>query len=111
MKRAMMRSIMLLALMLAVGGVTGTMVPGVMTAVLADEAWKTEFEDICSKTQNAMEVPVAELQKLVERCDRLKPQIEALEASPRKVYLKRLQLCRDLLVYVLDTKAKDKPKE
>ena len=78
--------------------------------VRAEDGWKAEFEDVCGKTQDAMSFPVAEVEKLVERCDRLKPQIEALEASPRKVYLKRLQLCRDLYAYLLESKAREKTK-
>ena len=39
---------------------------------------------------------------------RLKPKIEALEATPRKVYLKRLQMCRNLFAYLLEGKEKEK---
>jgi hypothetical protein len=73
------------------------------TALAADD-WKSEFEAICAKTQDAMVLPADELKELVARCDRLKPAIEALEASPRKVYGKRLQACRDLYQFVLDTR-------
>ena len=55
-----------------------------------------------------VEMPPEELRSLVERCDRLKPQIEALDPSARKVYLRRLQLCRDLYLYVLGAKEKGK---
>jgi len=45
-----------------------------------------------------------ELKSLVGRCDALKPRIEKLEETQRKVYLKRLQMCRDLLAFVLESK-------
>lgn len=73
------------------------------TVVYAEEGWKTEFDDICVKTNEAMTLPKTEVKSLIERCDKLKTRIEALDESARKVYLKRLQMCRDLFVYVLET--------
>ena len=67
-------------------------------------AWQVEFEAICSKTQDAMELPADELKALVERCDKLQPQIDALEESARKVWSKRLKACRDLYAFVLETR-------
>ncbi len=77
------------------------------SAYAADEPWKEEFELVCSQTENAMNMGVEELKKSLERCDRLKPQIEQLEATPRKIYLKRLQMCRNLFAYMLETRTKD----
>jgi hypothetical protein len=76
------------------------------TAVESAEQWKTEFEAICGQTDNAAEMSVEELKKALEKCDALKPKIEALEATPRKVYLKRLQMCRNLFAYLLEGKEK-----
>ncbi len=73
------------------------------TAAYAEEGWKAEFDDICVKTDEATTLPKAEVKSLIERCDKLKPRIEALEESARKVYLKRLQMCKDLFVYALET--------
>jgi hypothetical protein len=70
------------------------------------DGWKREFEAVCSRTDDAMEMSPEELKSAVQRCDRIKPQIELLEPSARKVYLKRLQLCRDLYLYVLGAKEK-----
>ena len=72
----------------------------------AQENWKSEFEDVCSKTQDAMLFSPEELKKLIARCDALRPIIEKLDESERKVYGRRLQLCKDLLVFVLDSKEK-----
>lgn len=72
--------------------------------VHAQEDWRVEFDDICSKTQDAMVVPSEKLKNLVDRCDKLKPRIEKLNESQRKVYLKRLQLCRDLYFFVLESR-------
>jgi hypothetical protein len=74
--------------------------------VFAQEDWKGEFETVCSKTQDAMTFSVDELKDLIAKCDKLKPFIEKLDESPRKVYLRRLQLCKDLFVFVLGSKEK-----
>jgi hypothetical protein len=68
------------------------------------EGWKAEFEAVCSKTDVAMALSPEELKGLIAGCDRLKPKIEAQEESTRKVYLRRLQMCRELYKYLLETK-------
>lgn len=83
----------------------GPLGPG---AVFAEEAWKAEFEAICSQSNDSMSFSEDKLKELLGRCDKLKPVIEGLEASPRKVYLKRLQLCRDLYAFVLESKKTSK---
>lgn len=70
------------------------------------ESWKDEFNSVCGQTDNAAEMTAEDLRKAISRCDALKPKVEALEATPRKVYLKRLQMCRNLFVYLLEGKDK-----
>ena len=70
----------------------------------AQDEWKTEFETVCARTQDAAGMGADELKNLVERCDKLKPRIEKLDETQRKVYLKRLKMCRDLYAFVLETK-------
>jgi hypothetical protein len=77
------------------------------TASLAQPGWKAEYESICSKTDVAMVLSIAELKGLIVRCDKLKPQIEKEEESTRKVYLRRLQMCRDLYRFVLENKERE----
>jgi hypothetical protein len=72
--------------------------------VQAQEGWKAEYDSVCSKTDVAMTLPKEELSALIDRCDKLRPKIESEEESTRKVYLRRLQLCRELYKYVLETK-------
>ena len=73
----------------------------------AEESWKQEFEEVCGKTEDSMGMTADELKTLMARCDKLKPLIEAQEETTRKVYLRRLQMCRDLLAYVLEVKNKN----
>jgi hypothetical protein len=77
-------------------------------AAYAEQNWKNEFDEICAKNDEAMSLGVDELKNLIQRCDKLKPRIEALDESPRKVYLRRLQLCRDLYLFVLESKEQEK---
>lgn len=70
----------------------------------AQDDWRPEFDSICSKTQDADALTVQELKELITRCDALKPRIEKLDESYRKVALKRLQMCRDLFVFMLQSR-------
>jgi hypothetical protein len=72
----------------------------------AQDDWKTEFETVCARTQETAGMGTDELKNLVERCDKLKPSIEKLDETQRKVYLRRLKMCRDLYAFVLETKEK-----
>jgi hypothetical protein len=73
-------------------------------AAAGQDDWKKEFDDICSKTQDSMALPSDELKRLIDRCDALRPRIEKLDDTRKRVYLKRLRLCRDLFTFVLETK-------
>ena len=75
-------------------------------AAYAQDSWQKEFDDICSGTQDAMLFTVEELRNLIARCDALKPRIERLEPSERKVATKKLNVCRDLYEFVRDAKEK-----
>lgn len=70
----------------------------------AEDGWRTEFEDVCSKTQDAMTLSSDELRSLVGRCDRLKAAIGKLDDSERKVYSRRLQACRDLYQFMVESR-------
>lgn len=73
-------------------------------AAQASESWHKEFDEICSKTQDAMTLSQDDLASLIRRCDALTPQIEKLDESQKKLYLGRLRMCRGVYAYVLDAK-------
>jgi len=82
-----------------------------MQAAYGEGAWRTDFDATCAQSNDAMALSMPELQKLIEQCDRLQKIIETEEETVRKVFLKRLQLCRNLYVFVLETKMQEqKPK-
>ncbi len=66
--------------------------------------WRLEFNDICSDDDYAMEFTIDELKQRVSRCEYLRPRIEALSGTQKKVYLKRLQSCRNLFIFVIQAK-------
>ena len=77
-------------------------------APTALEGWQKEFDDICSRTPDAMTFSIDELTALVQRCDALLPQIAKLDDTQKKVYTGRLRMCRGLYAYVLDSKKNEK---
>jgi len=78
----------------------------------AQADWKQEYSALCAKTQNAMTLSIEELQSLIERCDKLQGQIDALTGpqakTEKKVYTKRLKMCRDLYDFALQYKEEKK---
>ncbi len=110
MKPALLLQLSVLGFLLVAGQMTGQngdrgFCPLLAAAYGADD-WKKEFEDICGNTDESMKLSEGELKGLIARCDRLKPLIETLEETPRKIYLKKLQTCRGLLVFVLEAKGR-----
>jgi hypothetical protein len=102
--------VLFMGLVAVIGGVcaTGEPASSEAQAVPAQEAWQAEFDDICSRTQNAMTFSLQELADLIQRCDVLIPQIEKLDETRKKVYVGRLRMCRGLYAYVLESKRNEK---
>jgi len=74
-----------------------------------EEPWRADFDQTCAQTGEAMSLTVNELNLLIEKCAALQKAIETEEESVRKVYLKRLQMCRNLYAYVLEYKKNQPP--
>jgi len=79
-----------------------------LQAAYGAEAWRTDFDAACAQSNDAMAFSMPELKQLIEQCDRLQKIIEAQEETVRKVYLKRLQMCRNLYQFVLEAKMQEK---
>jgi hypothetical protein len=73
----------------------------------SEDAWRTDFDATCAQSNNAMTLSVNELKMLIEKCDNLLKIIESQEETVRKVYSKRLQMCKNLYVFVLETKIQE----
>ena len=70
----------------------------------AAETWKESFNDICSKTQATDNMSVQELKLLVDRAEKLAPEIQASDEPGKKVYLQRLKKCRSLYEFMIESK-------
>lgn len=82
-----------------------------MHAAYGEDAWRTDFDSTCAQSNDAMALSMPELKKLIEQCDRLQKIIDVQEETIRKVFLKRLQMCKNLYVFVLEAKIQEqKPK-
>jgi hypothetical protein len=66
--------------------------------------WRAEFDATCAQTDTAMNLSVNELVALTEACERLEKVIAGLGETERKVFMKRLQMCKNLYLFVLETK-------
>ena len=76
--------------------------------VYAQQDWKQEFAEVCSKTRDAMALSIEELKSFIEICDKLLARIDQPDGlqmeTERKVYGKRLKMCRDLYDFALQQK-------
>jgi sialic acid synthase SpsE len=70
----------------------------------AVEPWRTDFNEACGKADEAMTLSLQELKALVEKCNRVVKALAAEDESVRKVFLKRVQMCRNLYVFMVETK-------
>jgi len=103
------RTIVTALLITGLAGLSGICASGqstsaVLQATPAPQTWQSEFDEVCSKTQDAMTFSEEELAALIVRCDVLLPQLEKLDETRRKVYTARLRMCRGLYAYVLESK-------
>ncbi|KAA0890404.1 hypothetical protein [Oryzomonas rubra] len=79
-----------------------------LSQAYCDEVWRTEFEEACARTADVMTLSDNELKALIGKCERLQKVIEQQDETARKVYLKRLQMCKNLYVYILEAKNSEK---
>jgi hypothetical protein len=81
---------------------------GNLSSAYAQQDWKQEYADVCAKTQNAVTLSSEELKNYIDRCDKLQERFDepegSLGASERKVYTKRLKMCRDIYDFALKYK-------
>ena len=102
-------AMLLFAICMAVASLcAGQNAPSENASGTSVEEWQQQFDEVCSKTQDAMTLSAEELKSLIQRCDVLEPQIQKLDETRKKVYLRRLGQCRGLYAYVLEAKQKDK---
>ena len=71
--------------------------------------WKEEYGAVCSETQSAVSFSVEKLQEYIGRCEKLQGRLDELNGSngstAKKVYSRRLKMCRDVYEYTLQYKS------
>ncbi len=70
----------------------------------AAESWKATFDEICGKVQGADSLSDRELTAMIEKADKILPEIQKSDDPAKKVYLQRLKKCRNLYEFMLDTR-------
>lgn len=78
-----------------------------MTPAYGADDWRAEFDEVCSKTDIAMSLSKSEIQALTSSCDKLEKVINGLDETERKVFQKRLQMCKNLYLFVLEAKSNE----
>ncbi len=73
-------------------------------SVSAAEPWKATFDEICGKVQGADSLSDRELTAMIEKADKILPEIQRSDDPAKKVYLQRLKKCRNLYEFMLDTR-------
>lgn len=79
----------------------------IVTPVCGAEDWRAEFDEVCSKTDIAMSLSKSEILALTSSCDKLEKVINGLDESERKVFQKRLQMCKNLYLFVLEARSNE----
>lgn len=80
-------------------------VAGAQEPAASEKDWKVELEEVCAKTDVSMTLSVEELENLITRCGGLEKRIGEEDKVVRKIYLRRVKRCKDLFVYVLQSKS------
>lgn len=70
-----------------------------------DRTWREEFDAICGGVETATQLSIEDLERILFRCRVLEPRIETLPGTLRKVFGRRLGMCRDLYRFVLDSRS------
>lgn len=65
-------------------------------------AWKTEFERICAQTEVATSLTKAQLLTLISDSEKLLEQLQAIDDPWAKVYILRLENCREFFRFTLE---------
>lgn len=84
---------------------TGCIALGAASGAWCEEKWKSTFDDICSKVDASSTMSAAELTSMVQRLDKLAPEVNASGDPAKKIYLQRLKKCKAMYQFMIDSKA------
>ncbi len=81
-----------------------TLCTAMASSAFAEESWKEAFDDVCGKVQFAESLTTQEIAALIEKADKILPEIEKSEDPGKKIYLMRLKKCRALYEFMIESR-------
>ncbi len=75
-----------------------------LAGTVAAGDWAEDFGRLCGATETAESLSVDELKALIAECDTLREVIEKEAGKQKKVYLFRLEKCRNFFSYLVTLK-------
>ena len=77
----------------------------VIAPTLAEELdWKQDFERICIQVESAGERSSDQLRQLIDDSERLLERLAEVDEPQVKIYVQRLQRCRDFFAFMLQAR-------
>jgi len=76
----------------------------IVPAATAAETWKASFEEICGKVDASQTLGIKEMEELIQKADKLMPEIQKSDDPSKKIYLKRLKNCRSMYEFMIESK-------
>ena len=73
----------------------------------AETAWKSEFERICGQTNIAVSLEQEQLVELINDSDKLLAELKESEDPGAKVYVFRLEKCKEFFEYTQELSGDD----
>ncbi len=70
----------------------------------AEESWKEAFDDVCGKVQFAENLTTQEIAALIEKADKILPEIEKSDDPGKKIFIMRLKKCRALYEFMIESR-------
>jgi hypothetical protein len=62
-----------------------------------------EYNSICGDTQGAVLLPSEEINTLIDKCDKLLIKIKAADNPKKKIFIFRIEKCRNFYKYIADS--------
>ena len=69
-----------------------------------EESWKDEYKSICGDTQEALLLPGKEINTLIDKCDKLLNKIKASDNPRKKIFIFRIEKCKNFYKYITDSR-------
>ncbi|MDA8089330.1 MAG: hypothetical protein M0Z61_03775 [Nitrospiraceae bacterium] len=71
-----------------------------------ERSWIDEFNQVCSETGASMTLSEDQLKDRISSAEGLKGRLGTLDDSAKKVYSRRLDMCRNMYTFALEAKGK-----